>query len=355
MNKYAVIQFDVQWSIGVAGGPDKVLAYIEREIIDGLNECYPDILPEQVRSVPEALACIHRKCGEEFIVIIDEWDVLIRDVHKDWKIQDEYIAFLRNLFKGTEATKYIKLAYLTGILPIKKVKTQSALNNFDEYTMLDAKTMAPYFGFTEPEVKELCEKYGRNFSRVKRWYDGYLLGNEHVYNPKAVVSVMLWGEFQSYWSQTGTYESIIPLINMNFDGLKDDIIAMLAGKEVPVNVAMFRNDMVTFHDKDDVLTCLIHLGYLAYNREEHTAFLPNEEIREEVMLAVQVSKWNELYEFQQESMRLLDATLDLETEVVAEEMEKIHMQYASAIRYHDENSLSSVLTIGYLSSMRYYL
>lgn len=354
LNKYAVIQFDVQWSIGVAGGPDKVLAYIEREIIDGLKECYPNVLPERVSSVPEALACIHRKCGEEFIVIIDEWDVLIRDVHKDWKIQDDYIVFLRNLFKGTEAAKYIKLAYLTGILPIKKVKTQSALNNFDEYTMLDAKTMAPYFGFTEPEVKELCEKYGRNFSRIKRWYDGYLLGNEHVYNPKAVVNVMLWGEFQSYWSQTGTYESIIPLINMNFDGLKDDIIAMLAGKEVPVNVAMFRNDMVTFHDKDDVLTCLIHLGYLAYNREEHTAFLPNEEIREEVMLAVQVSKWNELYEFQQESMRLLDATLDLETQVVAEEMEKIHMQYASAIRYHDENSLSSVLTIGYLSSMQYY-
>lgn len=354
LNRYAVIQFDVQWSMGVAGGPDKVIAYIENEILDGLNECYPDVLPEGTVSVPEALARIHRALGEEFIVIIDEWDVLIRDEAHNQSVQDEYIEFLRSLFKGTEATKYMKMAYLTGILPIKKVRTQSALNNFEEYTMLDAGMMAPYIGFTEVEVRSLCEKYGRDFEQVKRWYDGYLLDEVHVYNPKAVVSTMLRGKLQSYWSQTGTYVSIMPLINMNFDGLKDAIISMIAGKPVPVNVKLFRNDMVTFHDKDDVLTCLIHLGYLGYDQEEHTAFLPNEEIREEMMMAGEVSKWTELQEFQQESMKLLEATLDMEADVVAAEIEKIHMEYVPVIQYNDENSLSSVLTIGYLGSMQYY-
>ena len=108
---------------------------------------------------------------------------------------------------------------MTGILPIKKIKTQSALNNFDEFTMLDSGVLASYVGFTEKEVRTLCKKYERDFNEVKRWYDGYVLQKEHIYNPKAVVSVMMRGIFKSYWSMTGTYESILPLINMDFDGL----------------------------------------------------------------------------------------------------------------------------------------
>ena len=151
--------------------------------------------------------------AEKFIIIIDEWDALIRDDAENVKVQEEYIDFLRGLFKGTQPTRFLHLAYLTGILPVKKLKTQSALNNFDEFSMLDAKVLAPYIGFTEEEVKDLCHQYHQDFKEVRRWYDGYLLGKEHMYNPKAVVSLMMWGEFQSYWSMTGTYESILPLIN----------------------------------------------------------------------------------------------------------------------------------------------
>ena len=144
------------------------------------------------------------------------------------KVQDEYIGFLRGLFKGSEPTKYIQLAYLTGILPIKKVRTQSALNNFNEFTMLDARGFAKYIGFTEEEVKELCQQYNRDFDKVKHWYDGYLLEEYQVYNPKAVVEVLLWNKYQSYWSKTGTYDAIVPLINMDFNGLKSAIITMLS-------------------------------------------------------------------------------------------------------------------------------
>lgn len=183
---------------------------------------------------------------------------------------------------------------MTGILPIKKIKTQSALNNFDEFTMLDSGVLASYVGFTEKEVRTLCKKYERDFNEVKRWYDGYVLQKEHIYNPKAVVSVMMRGSFKSYWSMTGTYESILPLINMDFDGLKSDIIKMLSGVSVKIEASSFQNDMITFQDKDDVLTLLIHLGYLAYDETHETAFIPNEEIRSEFEKATKRKNWNEL-------------------------------------------------------------
>lgn len=191
-------------------------------------------------------------------------------------------------------TKYIQLAYLTGILPIKREKTQSALNNFDEFSMLSAGGLAPYVGFTEEEEQGLAEQYHQNFDKVKRWYDGYLLREYQVYNPRAVVSVMLRGEFQSYWSETASYDAIVPLINMNYHGLKTAIIEMLSGAEVKVNTATFKNDIVNIRNKDDVLTYMIHLGYLGYNENRKTAFVPNEEIRQELTNAVESKQWNQL-------------------------------------------------------------
>ena len=220
--------------------------------------------------------------------------------------------------------------------------------------MLYAGPIAPYVGFTETEVQKLCEVYGQKFEEVKRWYDGYQIGKYHVYNPNAVVNLMLEGEFQSYWSGTASYEAIVPLINMDFDGLKTDIINMLAGAAVEVDVKSFQNDMVSFKNKDDVLTLLIHLGYLAYNQQTQMAYIPNEEIRREFLTAVTSNHWNELFAFQQESADLLDATLDMDENAVAAGIEKVHEEYTSVIQYHNENSLSCVLTIAYLSTMQYY-
>lgn len=319
-----------------------------------MKEKYPDIISEETVSLPEAMSEIYTVTGNKFIVIIDEWDILIRDEANNRDEQENYINFLRGMFKGTEPTRFISLAYLTGILPIKKMKTQSALNNFDEFTMLDAGALASYIGFTELEVQKLCDKYHKDFAEVKRWYDGYVLENQQVYNPKAVVSVMLRGNFQSYWSQTGTYEVVVPLINMDFDGLKQAIIEMISGSTVEVDTGTFQNDTVSFSSRDDVITYLIHLGYLAYDQRKQCAFIPNEEIRQELLAATKKTKWNELQEFEYQSEQLLEATLDREETLVADYIEQIHMEYASAIQYHNENSLSSVLTIAYLSAMKYY-
>ena len=354
LNQYDVIHLDIQWCMEPAGGPENVVSYITEKTILELRNYYPEILPYSISSLPEALSYINTATGQKFVVIIDEWDVLIRDASTDLVVQEEYINFLRGMFKGSEPTKYIQLAYLTGILPIKKIKTQSALNNFAEFTMTDARIFSRYIGFTEEEVRMLCEKYHRDFSKTKHWYDGYLLEQYQVYNPKAVVELMIWNKFQSYWSDTGTYEAIVPLINMDFDGLKTAIIEMLSGNSAEIDPTTFQNDMVNFTSRDDVLTCLIHLGYLGYDQDTHSAFVPNEEIRQELAKAVKRKKWNEFLTFQQESSELLDATLDMDADTVARSIEKIHNEYASAIQYNNENSLSSILSIGYLSTMRYY-
>ena len=354
LNQYDVIHFDVQWCMMDAGSVDDTVDYINEGILEELTKKYKDIIPASAKTAYGAMSYINAATGNKFIVIIDEWDILIRDEANNQKVQEKYINFLRGMFKGVEPAKYIALAYLTGILPIKKLKTQSALNNFEEYTMLDAGPLASYAGFTDDEVRGLSQKYGRDYEEIKNWYDGYILGEQHIYNPKAVVSVMLRNNFQSYWSQTGTYESVLPLINKDFDGLKTAILAMLSGDEVRIKTTTFQNDMVTFRNKDDVLTLLVHLGYLAFNQKKQVAYIPNEEIRREFMDAVEDDKWSELIQFERESEQLLDATLNLDSEMVAKHIDRIHMEYTSVIQYNNENSLSSVLAIAYLSAMNYY-
>ena len=309
LNKYDVIHIDIQWFLANCEDAEKVVPFITQSVLDELRNIYPEVLPQTVITLSDALSRVKDRTGQKFVVIIDEWDAIIRDDTITEKIQDEYLNFLRGMFKGVEPTKYIQLAYLTGILPIKKEKTQSAVNNFDEFTMLQADELAPYIGFTEEEVKELCKKYGRDFDKVKKWYDGYLLNGYQVYNPKAVVSIMTKGKFRSYWSETGSYEVVVPLICMNYDGLKNAIIGILSGSEVRVNTATFKNDPSKIQNRDDVITYLIRLGYLGYNEDSESAFVPNEEIRQELSTAVKSSNWDEMIAFQNESRNLLNISV----------------------------------------------
>lgn len=354
LNSCNVIHLDIQWFLTAIEGPELLVQSITKSVLSELEQQYSNIDLSTASSLSYALANIHAQTGDTFAVIIDEWDVLIRDANKYPKAQEDYINFLRSMFKGSEPTKFIRFAFLTGILPIKRLKTQSALNNFDEFTMLYPGIFAPYIGFTDHEVRQLCLKYHRNYPKIRQWYDGYVLNNIQIYNPRAVVGIMQTGEYRSYWSTTGTYESIVPYINMNFDGLKEAIIEMLSGAEVPVNIGTFQNDLVSFKDRDDVLTLLIHMGYLAYRQETQTAYIPNEEIRLELLNAVRTEKWSEYNEFELESEKLMDAVLDENEKETARYIEKIHNEYASVIRYNDENSLSSVLAIAFLSTLKYY-
>ena len=218
LNKYDVIQLDIQWCINAAGGADQVVSYITEKTISELQSIYPEVLTtkNQQTSLPETLAKINVATGNKFVVII------------------------------------------------------------------------------------------------------------------------------------------VPLINRNYDGLKNAIIEMLSGASVKVNTATFKNDMLAIKNRDDVLTYMIHLGYLGYDQTKKMAFIPNEEIRQELTVAVESRRWDELLMFQQESEQLLTATLNMDGEAVASQIEKIHNDYVSVIQYNNENSLSSVLAIAYLCAMQYY-
>ena len=352
LNKYDTIFLNMQEFLSRSSNVKELLERVEGKVIRELKKQYPDVELYDENDLAETMQDIFAESECPFIVIIDEWDCIFREFKHDKAAQEIYLDFLRDLLKDKE---YIYLAYMTGILPIKKYGTHSALNMFDEFSMIDPGPLAEYVGFTEKEVEALCQKYQMDINEIKNWYDGYSFEEvESVYSPKSVVSCMRLGKLGNYWNQTETFEALQIYIDMNFEGLRDDVLRMIAGEAVPVNTGIFTNDMITFRIKDDVLTLLIHLGYLGYDQIKKMTFVPNEEIRQELITAVNCKPWNEMLMFQQESENLLEATLDMDSVAVANQIEKIHNEYASVIQYHNENSLSSVLTIAYLSAMQYY-
>lgn len=319
LNQYDVIHIDVNYVRGQSISAMETVDNIQRFVIEELKESYPDGICDTDCKLPVALTKINQKYGVKFIIIIDEWDAIFRENKNDETAQKEYITLLRGLFKDAPSKKFLKLGYLTGILPIKKYGTESALNNFDEFTMTNPRRLSEFVGFTEQEVVDLCKEYDMDFEEVKRWYDGYSFKNtKHVYNPNSVVKAMLDGECSNYWTSTETYESLKFYISMNFDGLKDSIIQMLAGGRCKVDTNTFENDMVSFQSRDDVLTVLIHLGYLAYDKKTQEAMIPNEEVRSAFIHAIKKCNWNYVIDAIAASDALLQATWRKDEEAVAE-------------------------------------
>ncbi len=359
LNKSNVIMIDFQEHFSSAKGnnePEKVLERMQKKLIQEIHESYPEIVSGEENFLPDVLEKVNKATNEQFIVIIDEWDCLFREAKNNIELQNKYINFLRAMFKGYMADKVIKLAYLTGILPIKKYGTQSALNNFKEYTMVSPDQLTEYVGFTEDEVKALCQRFDMNFEECKRWYDGYSFINiKSVYNPNSVVEAMLRHRYNSYWTKTDTYEVLRDYINMNMDGLKDSIIGMLVGKSVVIEPISFQNDMVTFESSDDVLTLLVHLGYLAYNDATKRVRIPNREIAEEFAVAVKNNKhWGDIAVAIKKSDSLIDSIIEGDADAVAKQLELVHSTQASILTYNNENSLACAINIAFYTAFRFY-
>ena len=353
LNKYDVIHLDIQWFLANCDNVDNVVAFITKSVQAELREIYPGVLPEEEISLSESLSRIKNIVGQKFIIIIDEWDCVIRN-SDDKELVHKYLQFLHSLFKSEESKVFLALAYITGILPIKKIKDESALNNFREYTMLKSKPIGKYYGFTEEEVKGLCKEYDMDFDAVKAWYNGYLIDGVHMYNPNSVVQSMMDKDYDSYWRNTSSFASINTFITMNYAGLKDDIMKMLAGGKVRVNPNTFQNDFSTIASKDDALTALIHLGYLGYDADRKSAYVPNYEVATAFELALQTGGWNEIATAISTCDELLFETIDGNAERVAELIELAHDTYTSVLKYNDENSLSCVLTMAYFTAPGYY-
>lgn len=335
LNRYDVIYLNMQQFL-IEAAPGKATEYLEQEVLEELSEEYRDILQGRDMGLAAALRKIYVKTDKQFIFLIDEWDCIMRERQESEALQRQYLDFLRNLLKDQQ---YVALVYMTGILPVKKYGLHSALNMFREYSMTNQRNFEEYTGFTEEEVKALCQRFGMDFAEASSWYDGYKFKRfRHVYNPKSVVEAMICGEYSNYWTATETYEALKIYIDMDFDGLRADIVQMLGGGCVRINTRSFQNDMRNLRTKDDVLTLLIHLGYLAYDSEREEAFIPNKEIAGEFENAMSVSGWPEIMRILKASDKLLKDTLDGDGDSVAKGLDQAHTEVASILTYNDENS-----------------
>lgn len=353
LNKYDVLYLDITLFITNAYDIKNTVTDIVSKVVAELRGMYPDAEPKQ--NLIETLNSVVELSGSKFIIIIDEWDALFREAKYDEELQKEYIRLLRSLFKSSLTDKAIEAAYMTGILPIKKYGTQSALTDFKEYTMTMPKKLAEYVGFTEEEVKNLCKEYQMDFEKMKRWYDGYSFSRiKSIYSPNSVMEAVNNEEFGTYWTASETYESLKIYIDMDEDGLKESIVQMLGGAHFKIDTGSFQNDFTSIHRKDDVLTLLVHLGYLAYDAEEKAVYIPNEEVRLEFIRAVETGRHKEIARLLAESDRLLENTLSLDEESVAVAIETAHNAGTAPLFYNNEQALRSVVRFAYISCIDAY-
>ena len=353
LNKYDVIHFDVQWFI-TENNISEIVNTIQNNIVEELKKEYPDILDSDVTGLPDAMSIINQETGNRFIVIIDEWDAMFRECKGADEILDNYILLLRSLFKSSLTDQLFAGVYMTGILPIKKYGHESAVSDFYEYSMVEPRPLQEYIGFTTEEVKSLCQKYDKDYTIMQEWYDGYTVGGVHVYNPKSVMESILRDKYSSYWTKTETCEALRNYIDMNFDGLKDTVVDMLGGEKCEVDTGSFQNDMTSMKSRDDVLTLLIHLGYLAYDEDTRCVSIPNVEIREEFIRAIKNGNRTELMKAVLRSDSILQATWEKDGRKVAEIVNEIHNEDTASVFYNNEQALRSVIKMAYLSSMDYY-
>ena len=355
LNKYPVIYLDLS-AFTERFKNDSIVDKIKEKLREDILEAYPQVRAKDDDDLMEVLLRINDATGDTFILIVDEWDAICREFPSTSSAMDNYVGWMRRMFKDVNAARVFAGVYMTGILPIKKYKTESALNNFIEYSMVEPRRMGKYFGFTKDEVRALAAKHGMDFDELEKWYDGYQIGDElSMFNPNSVMQAIDSGRCRSFWASTGAFDAVAHYINMNYEGLKDDIISMLAGGRCKVNPTKFQNDMSIIRSKDDVLTVLIHLGYLSYNWRKSECYIPNTEVGGEMVNAVEANNWKPVVDALEASEQLLQSVLDGDADAVARGVEAAHDEHTSILSYNNENSLACVLSIAFYYARNNYI
>ena len=360
LNKYHVVYLDITGFLSEAKRQRKLMIDIPEKIVDAVHKELMNLYPELAlgENIMEDMIHCVEETGRKFIFIIDEWDALIREAKGDAETQSIYLSILRGWFKnGNFTPRVVAAAYMTGILPIKKDGSQSAISDFKEVTTLNPGRFVEFTGFTERDVRSLCGKYGMDFRELRQWYDGYdFPGYGAIYNPYSVMCAMQEQKCRSYWQKTSAAESLMTYINMDFEGLQETISRLISGEEVEVDTDLFENDFESFKSRDDVLTLLIHLGYLTWQEDDGTARIPNEEVRIEfrkILKGTNVNrKWMELLG---RSEKLLEDTIAEDAEAVAKAVEEIRDSQYAPTYYNDEQALRYVIKFAYIAALDQYL
>ena len=365
LGKFDVIYLNMLDFLADSKNMDQLTEVVTDEVSHELIENYPQCATFGTTSLRIVLGRAYSASQRQFVIIIDEWDCVFRKHPHDLEGQKSYLDWLRSFLKDKP---YVAMAYMTGILPVKKYGTHSALNMFDEYSMTAPLQLAPYTGFTEEEVRELCDKFGRPFENVRAWYDGYLVEGEippdpeklglkapkyHLYAPLSVVNVMHSGQIKDYWNNTETYEALSEYIRMDFDGLKETVARLMEGEHLQVNLGTYQNDMTSMTCRDDVLALLIHLGYLGYDQANGEVFIPNREIHDVFETSTSSPEWSSTMRALRNSRKLLEAVWAGNEETVAGLLEAAHDQTGNRT-YNSEAALSYAVQLAFYKAQDDY-
>lgn len=355
LNQYPVIYLDISaFTAELKLDASQLVHEINDALSKELSEVFTGVNIETTDSLPAQLLSIVEHTKKQFVFIIDEWDAICREMDNEDVVR-QYVDWLRSMFKTSFTDRIFAGVYMTGILPIKQYNTESALNNFEEFSMVSPGPLAGYFGFTQEEVNTLCRKFDMDNQLIKQWYDGYQLGAvKDIYNPFAVMRAMQRHSIESYWTATTTYETLKDYITMNFEGLRDAVVSLLVGNVQQVDVHKFTNDIHSLGSRDAVLTLLVHLGYLSYDSARRTCCIPNKEVAQEFERTIQETGWTVIADAIKQSERLLSDTIAGKAEAVAKAVELIHSDSTSILQYNDENSMACVLALAYYAAKKDY-
>lgn len=347
LNKYNIINISMNGLPETGNTYADYLELVVESIKDDIKEAYPELEKKEFRRLPDLLAAT----GDEFIFIIDEWDYIFsHDLYRE--NQSDFLEFLRSLLKDQP---YVALAYMTGVLPIKKYGTGSALNMFDEYTMLNDSFFEEYFGFTEEEVEALCKKQSKlSLDEIAEWYNGYVADDGgRIYNPRSVVLALINGKCQSYWTRTGKMDEVLFFLKYNIGEVRDDVVKMV--NHLPVRMEIkkeYAAGQGKPGNRKEIYAAMIIYGLLSYCNGELS--IPNKELMMEFENALEDDEFGYVAELVRNSEEVLNATIDMKEDIVVSYLHNIHNSEIPVLKYNDENSLSCVVTLAYLSARNKY-
>lgn len=347
LNQYNIIHLSLNCLPDSGNSYNDYIALIKGTITDDIEELYPELKGEEFRSLPDLLTATK----DEFIFFIDEWDYIFsHDLYRE--NHSDFLEFLRYLLKDRS---YVALAYMTGVLPIKKYSTGSALNMFDEYTMLNDSFFDEYFGFTEEETASLCTRQSKlTLDEIAEWYNGYLADDgRKLYNPRSVILALINGKCRSYWTKTGKMDEVLFFLKYNIGEVRDDIVKMV--NHMPVRIEIW-NEYTAGQEapsnREDIYAAMIIYGFLSYHDGELS--IPNKELMLEFQKALKDDDFGAVAELVRNSDEILNATLEQRTDIVVSYLHNIHNSEIPILKYNDENSLACVVALAYLSARNKY-
>ena len=319
-------------------------------LFEDIKELWPNINIDKNKALSDIFNKIYSETGEGFIFIIDEWDFIFNNNFFSKEERESFLLFLKDLLKDRP---YVELCYMTGVIPIAKHSTGSALNMFKEYTFLTDNIYYKYFGFTTAEVENICKKQNKiSFQDLKEWYDGYKIQNIDIYNPRSVICALSDGICQSYWTNTGPMDELIYHINQNIEEVKNDIIQMVSNIPVEIRLKGYGTEQLTLETRNQILSAMTVFGFLTYNNE--ILEIPNKELMIKFDDALEDKSMNEVSKLVLKSDEMLKATIRQDIDKMAEIIQEAHDLNIPIIKYNDENSLACVINLVYLSARSKY-